>query len=87
MTKFGQNRSKCKSWKAHFVLRIAQSSLQKIEAIKDFAGILAALSICTSYFLNPLIAFITNQLGSTFVIAIWQGVLFTNAFTSAAKCF
>ena len=28
-----------------------------------------------------------NQLGSTFVIAIWQGVLSTNAFTSAAKCF
>ena len=58
-----------------------------MEAIKDFAGILEALSICTSYFLDPLIAFIINQLGSTFVIAIWQGVLSTNAFTSAAKSF
>ena len=42
-----------------------------------------ALSICASYFLNPLIAFITNQLGSTFVIAIWQGVL--NASANKAR--
>ena len=50
----------------------------------DFAGILTALSICTSYFLNPLIAFIINQLGSTFVIAIC--VVFVITWTTRGAC-
>ena len=30
---------------------------------------------------------LNKELGSTFVIAIWQGFLSTNAFTSATKYF